>query len=180
MAIHGISCSTNDSEHYEAKEKEIRIGTTSRINYVLIILAVLIFVCTFFVPFFRNKRGGWLLLCIFILIWQARARLFSEFGVSSKGLSEYRFGKKVRLIQWDQIKQVGRQLDKLGTGARSGLIITLQGAPRYDKYMPLTSFRYYIVYRPNVLYIYDYEEAMSVIEKFYGPADYTKKADLPG
>lgn len=173
-----ISRTADDSEHSDANEKEIRIGTTARINYIAIVLAVLIIVCSFFVPFFR--KGSRILMAALILIWEAIARPFSEYGVSSKGLSEYRFGKKVRLIQWQQIKQVGKQLDKLALGSRPGLIITLQGAPLYDKYMPLSSFRYFKVYRPNVLYIYGYYEVISVIEKFYGPADYTKKADLPG
>ena len=34
------------------------------------------------------------------------------------------------------------------------------------------------VSRPNVLYIYDYEQSISVIESYYGPPDYTSKDDL--
>lgn len=179
VAIQFTLCSTNDSDHKEVDEKEFFIGKLCRINYLLIVLSIIFICCSFFVSIRQSLRTTLILLSVFVLIFEAIARPFSYFGVSSKGLTEYRFGKKVRLIQWPQIIQVGKQLEILSRGARSGVIVTLRGAPLYTKSTKLSSFRYFLACRPNVLYIYNYSDSMPIIEKYYGPADYNTERDLP-
>ena len=179
MAIQPISCSTNDLGHNEISEKQVFVGKLCRINYLLILLAIVSSICSLLVPVLYPHRVKLVLLGLFILGFEVIAKPFSYYGITSKGLTEYRFGRKRRIIEWKQVIQVGRQLDNLARGATEGVIVTLQGAPKYTKHTKIRSFRYFLACRPNVLYIYDYHKTMPILQKFYGNADYITKSELP-
>ena len=173
------SCSTDSESIKRVIDRDKRfIGTLCRINYLLIMLALIGILCSLIVPLTKANRAELIAFSIIILVFEGIARPFSYYAVSSKGLSEYRFGKKKRLIEWREVTQVGKQLDALGHGAICGVIVTLRGAPNYTRNTKLSSFRYFLAHRPNVLYVYDYEQSISVIESYYGPPDYTSKDDL--
>ena len=95
------------------------------------------------------------------------------YGVSEEGLNEYHFFRYVRTIPWEQIIQVGIQRDIVYVRGRLGLIVTLQGAPKWNVNKRRGSRCYWRRNRPNVLFIWDSKKALPVIEKHYGQLDYS-------
>ena len=162
-----------------ARSAETLVGKRCLINYLLVVLFCALVPCAFFVPFMVPHRFTYLVFSVMMLSWEAVVRPFSYYGVSAEGLTEYRHGKKQRIIPWDTVIQVGVQLDRLGRGSAAGIIVTLAGAPYYTKSTAMRSFQYYMTYRPKVIYIYDQEQSRPVIEQYYGPLDYRCRADLP-
>ena len=162
----------------EKRKKEEIVGKLCYINYFLILIALGLIACAVWIPALKSNALRCYLISALVLAFELYARPFSYYGLSETGLTEYRHGKKRRCISWSSVLQVGAQLDKLGIGGISGVIISLQGAPKYTKWVRMSSFRYYVKYRPNVLYVYNREKSLPIIEKYYGPADYLKKEDL--
>ena len=158
---------------------QVIVGKLCWINYLLVCVAISLFIICLVSPVVKNYRLGGIALSVFLIAFEVYARPFSYYGANEEGLTEYRHGRKRRQIPWSKVKQVGVQLDHLTIGSIRGVIVTIEGAPKYAKDSKKTTFRYFLTYRPYVLYIYDYEKSLPQIEKYYGIVDYTKFGDLP-
>lgn len=125
----------------------------------------------------RQPNGWWILLLaavgLPILMLFFQRFFYYSYGVSAKGLTEYRMGKKQREIPWSDVKQVGLQHDLLLlAGHAPCIIVTLEPAKLFPKERPTGSAQYYRSCWPKVLMINSNQHAKQVIEWYYGPFDY--------
>ena len=100
---------------------------------------------------------------------------YRSYGVSSRGLTEYVFGRRKRHWSWNLVEQIGRQKDAIAYdyfGTKRGVIITLHGAPHFDPSKNKGSKAYYHEWRPRVLFVNNAKDSVSVLEKYYGKLDY--------
>lgn len=126
----------------------------------------------------RRSSGAWFLCAcgavgipILMLFW--RRFFYYYYGVSEKGLTEYRFGKKQREIPWGMVKQVGMQHDLMLLGGYAPcVIVTLEPAEPFNKDDATGSARYYRSRWPKVLMINANQHAQQAIEWYYGKFDY--------
>ena len=98
--------------------------------------------------------------------------LYYSYGISDRGITEYRFRRKRREILWDMVKQIGLQKDSQMVGGSPAIIVTLQGADCFPNDKKRGSRRYYQFWWPDVLLINPSQRARKIIEEFYGPFDY--------
>ena len=99
--------------------------------------------------------------------------LYYCYGVNKEGLTEYCFGKIIRRIPWEDIRQIGIQQDHFIRGDSSrGIIITTTMAPEVPCEQKSGSKAYYRQYRPYVLFVNEYRKSAEVLERYYGRFDY--------
>lgn len=133
----------------------------------------MVFVCTvivtivrsiFWWDFMRNRIVLWWGLSLLIIIHLSIDRPFYYYGVSEQGLTEYKFGKRVRSIPWEKVVQVAVQTENVGY---PGLVISLYGSMKYPDKSNLSAMSYYRRWRPRALYIADCHSSLPVLKKYY-------------